>query len=79
MHRTEAAESRLPRSYPVPMADNREPLTAEDLDAMTPNERAAAFEERIVRDVDELPPSFLNKVMATGRRIADQLRTAPTE
>lgn len=61
------------------MADKREILTAEDLDAMTPNERADAFDERIVTDIDTLPTAFVDRVIATGRRIADELHIAPAE
>lgn len=61
------------------MADKREILTAEDLDAMTPNERAAALDERIVTEVDKLPTVFVDRVMVTGRRIADELHIASAE
>lgn len=51
------------------MAD-QELLTAEDLDAMTPDERAAAFDERIVRSWDEVPAEFRTQVEATARRLS---------
>ncbi len=61
------------------MADKRRVLTADDLDEMTPNERAAAFDERIVDDLSALPFEFVGRVMETGRRLADEMRTAPIE
>mgnify|MGYP001822178606 CR=1 FL=1 len=54
-------------------------LTAEELDAMSPNERAAAFDERIVRDLDELPPAFRTRVMKAGQELADDLRATSHE
>ncbi len=53
-------------------------LSAEQLDAMSPDQRAAAFDERIVHDLDELPTAFRNRIMETGRRLGQDLRpTAP--
>ena len=54
-------------------------LTAAERDAMSPTERAAAFDERIVRDLDELPPSFRARVMKAGQELADDLRAASHE
>lgn len=54
--------------YAEPM--DRELLTAEDLDAMTPNERAAAFDERIVSSWDEVSPEFRAQVEATASRLS---------
>jgi hypothetical protein len=51
------------------MAD-QELLTAAELDAMTPNERAAAFDERIVRSWDEVPAEFRARVEAAARRLS---------
>ncbi|MCP3938902.1 MAG: hypothetical protein GY708_26445 [Actinomycetia bacterium] len=45
-------------------------LTVEELDAMTPDERAQAFNERIVTDLDELPAKFRDRVIETGQRLA---------
>ena len=63
----------------VSMANEPKVLTAEDLDAMSPNERAAAFDERIVRDLDALPPEFKTRVMKAGQELADNLRAASHE
>lgn len=36
---------------------------------MSPDERAAAFNARIVTDLAELWPEFRDRVLATGRRL----------
>lgn len=60
------------------MTAKRKILSAEQLDAMTPDQRAAALDERIVHDLDELPEEFRNQIMETGRRLGEELRsTAP--
>jgi hypothetical protein len=54
-------------------------VTAHELDQMTPDERAAAFDERIVRNLDDLPSEFRDRVEARGRQLAEELRSASTE
>jgi hypothetical protein len=54
-------------------------VTAQELDQMTPDERAAAFDERIVRNLDDLPSEFRARVEARGRQLAEELRSASTE
>lgn len=54
-------------------------VTAHELDQMSPDERAAAFDERIVRDLDELPADFRRRVEARGRRLAEELRSTSPE
>ncbi|MCP3854600.1 MAG: hypothetical protein GY745_13780 [Actinomycetia bacterium] len=54
----------------VAMVNTPRVLTAEELDAMTPDERAQAFNERIVTDLDELPAKFRDRVIGTGQRLA---------
>jgi hypothetical protein len=54
-------------------------ITAQELDQMTPDERAAAFDERIVRNLDDLPSEFRDRVEARGRQLAEELRSASTE
>lgn len=61
------------------MTAKRKILSAEQLDAMTPDQRAAAFDERIVDDLDELPEEFRNRIMETGRRLGEQLRSPAPE
>lgn len=49
-------------------------ITAEEFDRITPNECAAAFDERIVRDLAELPLQFRTRVEERARSIAEELR-----
>ena len=51
------------------MADKREILSAEQLDAMTPDERAQAFRRRIVTDADELPEDFRRKIYDRAKQL----------
>lgn len=51
------------------MADKRKILTAEELDAMTPDERASAFRDRIVTDPDELPDEFRDRIFEMAKRL----------
>lgn len=49
---------------------------------MTPNQRAAAVNERIVTSLDEVPDAFRDKVVTTAHRLADELglrRPSPAE
>jgi hypothetical protein len=48
----------------------RKLITAEELEAMSPDERATLINERIVTDIDELPLEFHTRVIATGQRLA---------
>jgi hypothetical protein len=45
-------------------------ITAAELDEMTPDQRAAAFNDRIITDLDELPDDFRKKVIDTAHRLA---------
>lgn len=58
------------------MADSPEVITAAQLDAMSPDERARVVREHIVTDLDELPEGFRRRVEATAARLAEQLRPA---
>lgn len=42
-------------------------MTASELEAMTPNERAQVFNERVVTDLSTVDPEFLARVRAKGR------------
>ena len=46
---------------------------------MTPDERAAAFDAAIVRNLDDLPSEFRARVEARGQQLAEELRSASTE
>lgn len=51
------------------MADKREILSAEQLDAMTPDERAQAFRDRIVTEPDELPEDFRRRIYDRAKQL----------
>lgn len=52
-------------------------LTADQLEAMTPAERSAAFEERIVTNPDDLPASFRDRIFASAERLSQERHPAP--
>jgi hypothetical protein len=46
--------------------------TAAELERMSPAEQDAIFQASLVRDLDDVPPEFLDRVRANvNRRIAD--------
>ena len=47
-------------------------LTAEDLDRMTPEERQAAFDARVVTDLEELPAEYVAQLQARAAALAAQ-------
>jgi hypothetical protein len=55
------------------MAEVQRVVTAAELDQMTPDQRAAVFNERIVTSLDDLPDEFRQKVIDTAHRLANQL------
>lgn len=65
------------RAYTRLVADDRELISADDLDLMTPDERARAFDEHLVADLDEVPPEFRARIVETARRLSVELPTAP--
>ena len=60
------------------VSSNRRLVTAEQLDAMSPNERAAVLADHIIMDLDELPEGFRERVVATGQRLATERDQAAT-
>lgn len=46
-------------------------ISAEELDRMSPDERARVVREHIVTDLDLLPKGFRQRVEATARRLAE--------
>lgn len=60
------------------MADADRVISAEELDKMTPNERAACFEESIVTDWDQVPEKFRERVVATAKRLAAERDSGTT-
>jgi hypothetical protein len=54
-------------------------ITAQELDEMTPDERAASFADRVVRDLDDLPSDFRARVEARARKVAAEQPSPPLE
>ena len=49
------------------MADQPHFISIEELEAMTPNERVAAFRERTVKDLGDLPREFRNRIVENAQ------------
>ena len=71
-----------PVRYARVVAEEHKPLTLEEVDAMSPSERAAVLDAHyarpgvIITDLDELPPKIRARAVATAERIAhDRART----
>ena len=62
------------RRYPGHVADAPKVITAEELDAMSPDQRAQVVREHIVTDLAHLPEAFRQRVESTASRLAEQLR-----
>jgi hypothetical protein len=60
--------------YPVAVADAPRVITAEELDGMSPDERAQVVRDHIVTDLDQLPEGFRRRVEATAARLAEKIR-----
>lgn len=58
------------------MARDLSLVTAEQLDKMTPNERAELLRSRTVTDLSELSPQFRERTIAKAKRIANDLRAS---
>ncbi len=56
------------------MADASKVITAEELDGMSPDERAQVVRDHIVTDLDQLPDGFRRRVETTAARLAEQIR-----
>lgn len=67
---------RLRHGHRGDVADAAKVITAEELDSMSPDERAHVVREHIVTDPNELPDGFRQRVEATATRLAEQLRPA---
>lgn len=53
-------------------SETPKPLTAAELDDMSPNERAHALRERIVTDLDALPAEFRARIEQTARDLGSE-------
>lgn len=58
------------------MAEAPRLITAEELDGMSPDERARVVREHIVTDLAQVPEGFRRRVETTAARLAEQLRLA---
>jgi hypothetical protein len=54
-------------------------LTAAELDQMSPDERALALRAGIVKELDELPADFRQRVTATAEVLAEQRQARSNE
>ncbi len=59
----------------IVVSESRPFLTASELDAMSPDERAAAVADRVVADLDDVPAGFRQRVFETGARLAAERRS----
>ena len=46
--------------------------TASELERMTPDERQRLFDERVVTDLSQVDPDFLERVRARGRALLEE-------
>jgi hypothetical protein len=60
------------------MADERI-WTAEDLERLSPEERDRVVKASIVTDLSTLPPEFVERIRATGRRLLEERGVIPPE
>jgi hypothetical protein len=57
------------------LATNPKPvITADEMDKMTPQERADAVDSAMVRSWDDVPEPFRSEVLATARTLGQQRR-----
>jgi hypothetical protein len=53
-------------------------LTVEEMERMTPSERAAAIDAGTMHSLDELPPAFREAVIKRATEIHQRLHGTPT-
>jgi hypothetical protein len=56
--------------------NNERITTAEELNQLSPNERAAAVDAHVVTTIDGLPDHFRKRVLETGQRLAAEIKAA---
>ncbi len=49
-------------------------VTAEQMEKLTPNERAELLRSRTITDLSELSPEFRERTLAKAKRISEDLR-----
>jgi len=60
--------------YDLVMSSNLPPVTAGELDRMTPDERRDEFRRRIITDPSDLSDDLRAKIQATAERLATERR-----
>lgn len=60
--------------YSFSMAAQRKLITAADMDKLTPQQRADAVDESLVRSWDDVPEPFRSEVLATARQLGERSR-----
>jgi hypothetical protein len=50
-----------------------------EIEAMDPDERQRLFDERIVTDLSEIDPAFLERARAHGRRLMEERGLIPRQ
>ena len=66
-----------PGGYSWVVAKNAKPvITADEMDKMTPQERADAVDSAMVRSWDDVPEPFRSEVLATARTLGQQRRNS---
>ena len=56
------------------MSSDLPPVTADELDRMTPDERRNEFRRRIITDPSDLHDELRAKIKATAERLANECR-----
>lgn len=56
------------------MADSQQVITAEELERMTPNERAEVIRQSTVASLDDVSDEFRARIEATAARLGEQRR-----
>lgn len=56
-------------------SEQSKPVSANELDRMTPDERATAVRDRLVTDPGDLPNGLRNRIFETARRLAGERTT----
>jgi len=64
------------REYDPAMESGLPPVTADELDRMTPDQRREEFRRRIVTDPSELSDELREKIRATAERLDHERRRA---
>ena len=72
-------DDRKGRSYDGRVAETPRLITAAELDEMTPNERAQAFNERVVTDWEQVPEQLRQSIATTAAWLTEPRRRPVVE